>query len=62
VDRVRRWWFSYNFQGSPSFILASKLKALKVDLKIWNEEVFDNVESHKKFLWRCCVFLMGWRK
>jgi hypothetical protein len=48
VDRVRRWWSSYQFQGSPSFILASKLKALKADLKTWNEQVFGNVESYKK--------------
>jgi hypothetical protein len=27
------------FQGSLSFILASKLKAMKVDLKRWNEKV-----------------------
>jgi hypothetical protein len=33
VDRVRQWWYSYQFQGSPSFILANKLKALKADLK-----------------------------
>jgi hypothetical protein len=37
VDRVRLWWASYTFQGSPSFVLAKKLKALKVDLKLWNE-------------------------
>jgi hypothetical protein len=50
VDRVKQWWDSYLFQGSPSFILASKLKALKVDLKRWNEEVFGNVERKKKIL------------
>jgi hypothetical protein len=31
-------WDSYHFQGSPSFILGSKLKALKIDLKKWNDE------------------------
>jgi hypothetical protein len=35
---------------SPSFILARKLKALKVDLRTWNEQVFGNVESKKKSL------------
>jgi hypothetical protein len=34
VEQVQRWWESYDFQGLPSFVLASKLKALKVDLKI----------------------------
>jgi hypothetical protein len=47
VERVRLWWESYSFQGSPSFVLAQKLKALKVDLKSWNEQVFGNVESFK---------------
>jgi hypothetical protein len=62
ADRVRRW-YSYHFQCSPTFILARKLEALKGDLKIWNEQVFGNVESHKrKLIWRSCVFLMGWRK
>jgi len=28
---------SYEFSGLPSFILANKLKALKTDLKKWNE-------------------------
>jgi hypothetical protein len=44
---VGLWWESYSFQGSPSFVLAQKLKALKVDLKSWNEQVFGNVESLK---------------
>ena len=33
VDRVKQWWDGYSFEGSPSFILAQKLKALKADLK-----------------------------
>jgi hypothetical protein len=48
VDRVKQWWTSYHFQGSPSFILARKLKALKVDLRVWNEQVFGNVENQKE--------------
>jgi hypothetical protein len=50
VDRVRLWWTSYHFQGSPSFIFSQKLKALKNDLKRWNEHEFDNVEFRKKRL------------
>jgi hypothetical protein len=45
MDRLRLWWASYTFQGSPSFVLAQKLKALKVDLKLLNEHVFGNVNS-----------------
>ncbi len=33
VNCVKVWWSSYPFTGSPSFVLASKLKALKEDLK-----------------------------
>jgi hypothetical protein len=35
VEQVKKWWMSYD--GLPSFILANKLKALKSDLKKWNE-------------------------
>jgi hypothetical protein len=45
--KVRGWWDSYHFQGSPSYILAHKLKALKMDLKRWNKEEFGNVTGRK---------------
>jgi hypothetical protein len=35
-------------QGSSSYALARKLKALKLDLKKWNEEIFGNVGQRKK--------------
>jgi hypothetical protein len=44
------WLKSYNFQGSPSFVLAHKLRALKMDLKEWNEEIFGDVGKRKKEL------------
>jgi len=50
VERVKQWWNSYSFEGTPSNILACKLKALKQDLKIWNEEVFGSVERNKRKL------------
>jgi hypothetical protein len=50
VERMNQSWSSYSFEGSRSFVLAQKLKALKLDLKKWNEEVFDNVEKRKKTL------------
>jgi hypothetical protein len=34
VDRVRPWWESYHVHGSPSYILAQKLRALR-DIKTW---------------------------
>jgi hypothetical protein len=44
------WWDSYLFNGSPSFVFACKIKALKKDLKKWNEEVFRNIDSNKSKL------------
>ena len=49
-EKVQRWWESYVFQGSPSFVLACKLRALKQDLKIWNEEEFGNIDGRKNSL------------
>ena len=46
VDKVKMWWASYLFQGTPSFILAKKL-----DLKKWNETEFGNVMFKKQDLW-----------
>ena len=48
VDRVRGWWNSYHFVGSPSYVLACKFKALKKDLKHWNKHVFGDVHFRKK--------------
>ena len=48
IDRVQQWWVGYSFSGTPSFILAQKLKALKADLKKWNREVFGDLAFRKK--------------
>ena len=48
--RVKQWWDGYSFAGSPSFILAQKLKALKADLKKWNREEFGDLAFRKKNL------------
>jgi hypothetical protein len=48
VDKVRSWWSSFSFLGSPSFILAKKLRALKGEIKRWNREVFGNVGARNK--------------
>jgi hypothetical protein len=50
VDQVKRWWDSYYVEGNPSYVMARKLKALKVDLKKWNVEVFRDTEKRKKEL------------
>ena len=48
VDKVKQWWDGYSFAGSPSFILAQKLKALKADLKKWSREEFGDLAFRKK--------------
>ena len=48
IDRVKQWWEGYSFEGSPSFILAQKLKALKSYLKKWNMEEFGDLAFRKK--------------
>lgn len=50
VDMVKQCWDSYQFLSTPSFILANKLKWLKLDLKRWNKEVFGNIVERKKSL------------
>lgn len=40
------------FQGSPSYVLANKLAALKLNFKKWNEMGFGNVTVKKQQLWR----------
>lgn len=40
VEKVKMWWGLCNYEGNSSYVLAQKLKALKVDLEKWNEEVF----------------------
>ena len=46
-DFLRNWWQGLYFFWSFSFILASKLKALKEILKVWKKEVFSRVEIKK---------------
>jgi hypothetical protein len=48
VDKVRDWWGSFSFEGTPSFILAKKLQALKGKIKEWNIEVFGNVGARNR--------------
>jgi hypothetical protein len=53
VDR-----FSFHFQDSPSYVLACKLKALKADLRAWNEE-FGNIRRKKQALMEDLQVLEG---
>ena len=44
-DLLKNWWQSLQFSGSPSYVLAAKLKVLKAILKSWNRDVFGRVEA-----------------
>ena len=50
TDRVHFWWNRYSFLGTPSYVLAKKLKALKGDIIQWNRSEFGNVGCQKKEL------------
>ena len=45
LDKVKSWWENYHFQGTPSYILAKKLTALKSNLKKWIESDFGNIAA-----------------
>ena len=44
---IKEWWQGLSFRDSYSFILAQNLKALKINIKVWNEEIFRRVETSK---------------
>ena len=46
-DQMKMWWGSLNFNGTSSFVLDTKLRALKDILKTWNKEVFGLIETKK---------------
>lgn len=50
MEMVREWWQGYVFSGSPSFVVNMKLKALKSDLKVWNRDVFGDLNFRKASL------------
>ena len=50
VDRVFSWWNCHSFSGTPSYVFAKKLKALKEDIIQWNCREFGNVGRQKKEL------------
>jgi hypothetical protein len=48
VTKIKGWWDSFQFFGSPSFVLANKLKALKWEIKRWNLEEFGDIREKNK--------------
>ena len=47
-EKVNDWWCSFSVNGTPSFILASKLKLLKGKLKQWGYENKVNWKQQKE--------------
>ncbi|KAK4581675.1 hypothetical protein RGQ29_025026 [Quercus rubra] len=50
IDRVQSWWNRHSFSGTPSFVFAKKLKALKEDIVQWNRLEFGHVSRKKSQL------------
>ncbi|RVW90073.1 LINE-1 reverse transcriptase-like [Vitis vinifera] len=48
LDLVRSWWREIEVRGTASYRLAAKMKELKQKLKVWNREVFGNLEGNKR--------------
>ncbi|XP_059292427.1 uncharacterized protein LOC132045867 [Lycium ferocissimum] len=47
-DKVKEWWISFSVTGTGSFILATKLKMLKDNLKVWGLENMNNWKQKKE--------------
>ena len=48
--RVHSWWNRHSISGTPSFVFAKKLKALKEDIVQWNHLEFGHVSRKKSQL------------
>ena len=44
---IEKWWKIFEGRGAGSYVVAAKLKALKLKLECWNKEVFERVEERK---------------
>ena len=47
LDLIRYWWRGIEVRGTTSYRLAAKMKEIKQKLKVWNIEVFGNLEGNK---------------
>ena len=46
-DLIKKWWPEEEVQGFGSYVVARKLKGVKLSLKKWNMEVFRNIKVRK---------------
>ena len=47
LDLVRNWCRWIEVRGTASYRLAAKMNGIKHKLKVWNKEVFGNLEGNK---------------
>lgn len=47
MELIGSWWVSFDVQGIPDFIFASKLKLLKGKLREWNKHSFRHLHTTK---------------
>ena len=47
LDLIRNWWRGIEVRGTASYRLAAKMNEIKHKLKVWNKEVFGNLEGNK---------------
>jgi len=46
-DLIKKWWQEEEVQGFACYVVARKLKGVKLSLKKWNKEVFGNIKVRK---------------
>lgn len=56
VDRVREWWASFSYIGRPHYVLACKLKALKLKRREWKQEKGGNLGIQRRLLEQLAEF------
>ncbi|XP_026420101.1 uncharacterized protein LOC113316085 [Papaver somniferum] len=44
LDLMKKWWLSFSFNGTPGFVFAKKLQTLKSMLRVWNKEIFGEID------------------
>lgn len=49
IDLVRGWWEAQEVCGPPGQRFCLKLKGLRENLRIWNKDVFGNIQTKKTY-------------
>ena len=49
-DLIKEWWEETQPLGFASYVIASKLKYIKANLKVWNREIFGDIRVKKSML------------